>query len=471
MATDRSPLASPCPETSTPTMFSHRTTIDGADLGPLPGLGMLCPTMPESSEPAAPNATLSDSLMSAGQSARERIFSFWVTYAGIFLFIVLYLATIRVVERTLEDHFQVLAEAAVDISHLDRPIATQIQEAIERDITGSDWVRYGGVRVTTLVLANDGLTWIYVDGFVVPQPEGLRPTDVLREAINLLPATVNITLSVPHNALLSNAILIAYAAVLLQCLYLYNRHVSRGVSERLVEARRMREEAAQRSTRIGSELAATRQRLAALEPAEREHTEEIRRLYTERRSLQLKMSELAAREEELRGKAEQAVELSQEVTALEDLLEEASGDLATKDEEIGDLQKNLKTAARAAPTGGKRARGTESLAKRFRTLYPTLEVDDRAISDLVALRDESMKLKAEEQLKRLSEEADNVAVRRKVGGLPGYLTIFELGFAGKGRLYYTKGRQQRFRVLAVGAKNTQDDDMEFLRRLPRPDTV
>ena len=74
-------------------------------------------------------------------------------------------------------------------------------------------------------------------------------------------------------------------------------------------------------------------------------------------------------------------------------------------------------------------------------------------------------LKCEEKLKRLNDEADNLSVRRKVGGLPPHLTIFEMGFAGKGRLYYTKGQTRRFRVLNVGAKNTQNAAIEYLRKL------
>jgi len=75
-----------------------------------------------------------------------------------------------------------------------------------------------------------------------------------------------------------------------------------------------------------------------------------------------------------------------------------------------------------------------------------------------------MKLKAEESLKRLADETE-VAVRRKLGGLPPKLSIFELGFAGKGRLYYTRGSSKRHRILAVGAKNTQKTDLEYLSRL------
>jgi hypothetical protein len=57
-----------------------------------------------------------------------------------------------------------------------------------------------------------------------------------------------------------------------------------------------------------------------------------------------------------------------------------------------------------------------------------------------------------------------VAVRRKVGGLPAQLSIFEIGFAGKGRIYYSRGTSRRFRIMAVGAKNTQKADLEYLSR-------
>jgi len=415
----------------------------------------------------AESASLTRSLMTAGQTARDRIFSFGVVYVGIFVFLVLYIFSVRLAEYGLDGHFQRLANQAVNVQNLDRPIATQIEERINTSIDQSAWMRYGGVKVTTLVLASDGLSWIYVNGHVNPQPEGLEPTDVLRQAVALLPANADVTVTVPHNALLSNAILVLYASVLLQMLYLYNRATSRRYVRQLDLALQTRDQAAERAARIESELEQTRVRLAQVEPAEREHSEEIRTLQAERRGLQHKLSALASREEELRGKADQAVELSQEVQALEDLLEEAGSDLESKHDEIRTLEKNLKRAVKAAPAsagGGKRG---DMLARRLRTLYKELEIDDRAIDDLVALRDETMKLKAEEKLKRLGEEAENVAVRRKVGGLPDHLSIFELGFAGKGRIYYTKGKQQRFRILAVGAKNSQDSDLEYLRRLGR----
>ena len=54
-----------------------------------------------------------------------------------------------------------------------------------------------------------------------------------------------------------------------------------------------------------------------------------------------------------------------------------------------------------------------------------------------------------------------------VGGLPPHLSIFELGFAGGGRIYFTRGRVRRHRILRVGTKATQKPDLEFLSRLPK----
>jgi putative component of toxin-antitoxin plasmid stabilization module len=158
-------------------------------------------------------------------------------------------------------------------------------------------------------------------------------------------------------------------------------------------------------------------------------------------------------------------ELEEERQALEELLEEALEDVGQKESEINELQDRLKSAARKQPGGSSRSREAERLSRRMKTLYKNLAFDDHAIADLVALRDEAMKLRAEEALKRLADDSDSAAVRRKVGGLPPQLTIFELGFAGKGRIYYSRNDNGVYRVLTIGAKNTQQKDLEYLSRL------
>ena len=398
---------------------------------------------------------------------RERGDSFrLIAFGSIFVFLLLYVFSVAGAENLLDTHFREQLELAVAAPDGLRPVSVEIQEEINSRILHSPWVRVGGVNVSVIVLGRDG-SYLYVGGRVVQPPPSVEDVAATRrEAQRLLPATGEAVVSVPHNTVLSNALLLFYAGLLLQGLFVYNRYANRRNNRQLEQALRVRDEAAERAAAIQAELEEVRHHLSSVEPAEREHAEEIRVLQHERQILQRKLSGLAAREEELRGKAAQAVELDQERQALEDLLEEASSDITSRDEEIGELQSSLKRASRGAKS---KSREGEQLAKRLRALYPTIEIEEKALQDLIALRDESMKLKAEQAIRRLDGEADNVAVRRKVGGLPNHLSIFELGFAGKGRIYYTRGRQRRFRLLAIGAKNSQNQDMDYLSRLPRED--
>ena len=390
-----------------------------------------------------------------------------IIYLAIVSFIVLYVFTVKGAEILLDRHFKNVVEQATQIPDLYLPVGLQIEKEIEGNIRNSPWVRIGGVRVTVIVLGNDG-TYIYVGGRTVPPPPEIDPASLIREAQRLLPATAEVIVSVPHNTLLSNGILLLYAAILLQGLFIYHRVATRKDDQALQFAHRARDRAMERAREIEQELASVRVQFEEVEPSEQEHNQEIRALQFERESLQRKLRGLAAREEQLRGKAERAVELDQERVALEELLDEASGEIASRDEEITRLQSSLKKASRTADrSSGSRGRDAEQLARRLRTLYQNVEFDTKALDDLVSLRDEPMKLKAEAAVKRLCDEADNVAVRRKVGGLPDHLTIFEMGFAGKGRIYYTRGNSLRFRVLVIGAKNSQKADLDYLARLPK----
>lgn len=431
-------------------------------------------TSATSPTPADPDTDRSDS---PTRPASPGVSAFYVMYVGLFVLLFAYLATVRLLESRLQTVFQTRVERAIMVTLFDRPVSYQIEERVEAAVRDSLWVRWGGVRVTTLVLARDGVTWLYVDGHGDPvAPDGLAVTDLLSEWINYLPAQAEVSVTLPHQALLSNLILVSYASVLLLVVYLTHRRVTRFESQRLAEAMASRREASRRASEIESELALMRTRLAEIEPTDREQSEEIGQLQTERERLQRSLTELARREEALRSRADRAVDLAEEVRALEDLLEEATVDLDQKNDEIVRLEQSLKKANRSAGTNSPRARSSrtriaEQIARRFRTLYKTIEIDDRAIDDIAGLGDDSLRLKAEESVKRLADDADNVAVRRKVGGLPDYVQVYELGFAGKGRIYYTRGRTRRFRVLLVGAKNTQPTDLEYLSRLPRDEFV
>ncbi len=416
---------------------------------------------------AAANTGSLFSRLRDSSASLDRLSSFRVFYVAIFAFVLLYVFSVQGVERLLYRHFQAVVEEAAAVDPAAGSVAAQIQRQVHQAVGESAWVRIGDVRATVLVLGADG-SFITAGGRVPPPPLPITPGEAAQEAERLLPVSVSLALSVPHNALLANAILVVYGAALVTGLFFYNLALARREAARISNAVAARDAAAERTRGIDRELAGVRERLMTLVPAEHEHAEEIRTLQAERETLQQKLAALAHREEELRGRAAQAVELDQERQALEDLLEEAERDLNHKDDEIQQLQRRLKRASKEAGEAV-RSREFDVLARRLRMLYKNVEIDDRAIQDIVALRDEAMKLRAEEGIQRLSSEAENAAIRRKVGGLPPHLSIFELGFAGKGRVYYSRGRQRRFRILTVGAKNTQKTDLEYLSRLARSD--
>jgi chromosome segregation ATPase len=264
----------------------------------------------------------------------------------------------------------------------------------------------------------------------------------------------------------ANAILVVYAGLLVTILLVYTRTLTRREQIRLAEVVAARDAISGRASAIETELETVREHLARIEPETEVSAEEFRALEQDRRQLTVKLAQLELREEELRASSSRFQALEEERRTLEGFFDEAMQELGQKDEEIRSLERHLKKA-RSSSGARESGREAEHLARRLRTLYKNLEFDDRAVADLIRYRDEATKLKAEEVLKRLSDEAGNLAIRRKVGGLPPHLSIFELGFAGKCRLYYTKGRQRRHRILAMGAKNTQKADLEYLSRLPR----
>ena len=260
---------------------------------------------------------------------------------------------------------------------------------------------------------------------------------------------------------LANAVLLFYASLLVTTLVVYTRRLAAREQLELDTLATTRDALATRASSIESELTTVRARLSEVEPESELQAEEIGNLQRERADLHGRLAQLEVREGELRSGSARTQKLEEERQALEELLDEATRDLSAKQSELSDLRSQTRRASKRAE------RDEELIARRLRTLYKNLEVDERAVENLAELGDEASRLRAEEAVKRLCDETDTAMVRRKVGGLPPHLSIFELGFADKGRIYYTSGRTRRFRVLAIGAKNSQKTDLEYLSRLPK----
>jgi hypothetical protein len=390
-------------------------------------------------------------------SPLQRLASFRFTYLAFCAFVLLYTFSVRAVEALLATYFQIeIAERASVEAGEEHP-AQRVAREIDALLNESRWIRWGGVRVDPLVLGADERTLLFAPGMKPPEVNSTRWSALARD---LFPAKTRVALSVPYNSLVANLVLVLYATLLLTLLFVYTRVLTRREQERLDRVIATRDAVAGRAAQIEAELGAVRERLAQVEPSHESDAAEIRALRGERAALMARLGELETREEALRAAGAQSTALQEEYQALEGLLDEALSDLGRKDEEMRALQKQAKQRPPSR-------REDEQLARRLRTLYKNLEVEERALADLLGLRDESLILRAEEMLKRLSDDADHTAIRRKVGGLPPHLSIFELGFAGGGRIYYSKGRVRRFRVLAIGDKASQKRDLEFLSRLPK----
>ena len=277
--------------------------------------------------------------------------SFGIIGLSIFAFAAVYVVSLDVPEIMLQRHFAAQIERALRVSPADGPIISQIQFRIRQLLRSSRWVRLGEARISIHVYGADGITPLYLDDRFIPAPETLDPVASLKEAVRLLPASYSLEVSVPPTGTLAIAMLVSYGTILITSLFFYNRAVTARESRLLEATLTARDATAKRTAAIGEELKEVRERLSKVEPTERAQAEEIRELQRERQALRGKLSDLADREAELRRSAVRSIELDQERQALEDLLEEASGDLDTKEEEIQDLQARLKSASKNAREG------------------------------------------------------------------------------------------------------------------------
>ena len=298
----------------------------------------------------------------AGQSPLDRIAAFRFVYLGIFLFVVLSLVTLEVTESLLGVHFRGVVERAVRVSPTDGPIVPQIQNRLASAMT-SPWITVGGLRVYALVLGADGRTPIFLGGRTLPPPPS-DPGSAFREASQLLPAITTVDVTLPLDSVLASVVWVGFGLILFPVLFRQQRSLMHREESLISAAVQARDASASRAQAIQQELKSVSERLSQLEPTEKAQAQEIAKLELERASLRSRMVDLARQEHELREQAAHANELEEERRTLEEMLEEAIGDLDSKQSEIQELNDRLKRAAKGA---GKSARAAELLARRLQT--------------------------------------------------------------------------------------------------------
>lgn len=180
-------------------------------------------------------------------------------------------------------------------------------------------------------------------------------------------------------------------------------------------------------------------------------------------------SEFAAAREDLEKERKKANrnedQFIQEIENLEDKLQENT---VLQQEQLGQIEE-LKAQIDAFEKEQDRLRRLQEKAadyakKRFQTLYKRLSFHSRAIEDFVDLPEE-LKLKAEETILLLNENADQVTIKRKVFSKKSQEAVLEVAFGYRGRLYFRRQKNGQIELLALGTKNSQAKNLEFINKL------
>jgi hypothetical protein len=256
---------------------------------------------------------------------------------------------------------------------------------------------------------------------------------------------VHVEARLEHNRLLSNGILGAYVLTAIGVLVWHYRSASR---------------------RIGRAETERRQEIERLRRLEAGNTQRLERLQQEREALLTEFNLLQALLENERTRAgRNEDDLIQEIEALEkklagnlDLQNIQQQEIQALKEVLSSHEKEQRREDRA------RSKGEDVIRKRLATLYKNLSINDRAVQGMTALNEE-LRLKAEEVIHQLNSDPDLVTIKRKVFGKKNRETVLEVAFAHKGRLYFRWGADRRVEVLAIGTKNTQERELEFLAGL------
>jgi hypothetical protein len=248
-----------------------------------------------------------------------------------------------------------------------------------------------------------------------------------------------------HNRTLSNTLLSCYVMLSILILYMHYRNAGRKAD---LEDRHKRQE------------------IERLQKLERENTRRLETLATERGNLTKQVENLRLVLEEQKKKADRNEDdLIEEIEALEDKLSENTTWQNSQREEIEQLRDIIQGYEKGRRKEDRaKVKASEAIRKRFNTLYKNIAIHDRAINGFVGLNEE-LKIKAEEIIHQLNENPGQVTIKRKVFGGKSQKTVLEVIFSYKGRLYFRNTKDQRIEVLAVGTKNTQSRELEFLAKL------
>lgn len=380
-----------------------------------------------------------------------RFFSIKILALCILLPPVLYLLTVLALERQVESRIA----RQIEEVYTGEPKAlldgsVRLEDALDiniRHYLAASFLGRHGFAVRVSVATGSGR--LLFPSALDPPTAGHSQPDPQRVAVEnfaLLSEglAVHVEARLEHNRLISNAILGVYVFAALVLLLVHYR----------IAGRKLNIEEGQRRGEI--------ERLAQLE---RENTAKLADLQSERERLRSDFERVKVAMEGERARAERNEDgLIVEIESLEEKLNENLGRQSSQEEEIRGLKEKIELLEKEQRREDRgRSKTSAAFKKRLATLYKNLAVSERAVDGLLEMNEE-LRLKAEEVIHQLNSAPDLVVVKRKVFGKKNRETVFEVVFAYKGRLYFRR-REGRVEVVAIGTKNTQERELEFLASL------
>jgi hypothetical protein len=381
-----------------------------------------------------------------------RFLSFKILALCILLPPVLYISSALFIERYV--HNQVTTEIEESYIGDSGPLldgSLPLEEIINKNITGylaKKSIIHLGLNVKVTVASKTGKILYPAEFEQENNPSLIRdPARVAAKNFELMNEGIvlDVDTKFEHNRLLSNGILAFCVFISILILYLHYRTALGKAKtedyEKNIEINRLRE-------------------------LENGTTQQLHALRQERLNLAAEFEVLKEILDDEKKKAERNEDdLIEEIETLEAKLEENLTRQNNQQQEIVELEEKIRQLGQGQQKSGKlKTKSSDSEKKRFNALYKKLSVNERAIGGFLDLN-EDLKIKAEEIVHQLNEAPDMVTVKRKVFGGKGKKTVLEVVFGYKGRLYFRNTGDKQIEVLAIGTKNTQARELEFLSRL------
>jgi len=317
-----------------------------------------------------------------------------------------------------------------------------INNNIDRYLKGKALISWG-VDTKVTVTTKQG-TILYPAVFVNEKDSLLQPDpmQVAADNYNLMNEglIVRVDLKLEHNTKLLNVILAFYLFMSVMVLYFYYRA---GFD------------------RVRHEDMEKRKEIERLLKIEEHHIDNLHTLDRDREKLTSEIAKIKKSLEDEKSIADRnEEEMINEIVALEENLDKNIALQKESEQEVDALKEKIKRFEK----GKRRQKGESTIRKRFKTLYKNVSLNDRAFSGFIDLEDD-LKIKSEEIIHKLNQDSQVVPIKRKVFGKKSRQKVREVIFAYKGRLYFRTTKGKRIEVLAIGTKNTQAKDLEYLDSL------